>query len=41
MTWALNTVRLVPVVTPRIRLVFTHARPFVAGVTEIAVWSER
>jgi hypothetical protein len=41
MTWALNTVRIVPVVTPRIRLVFTHARPFVAGVTEIAVWSER
>jgi len=41
MTWALNTVKILPVETPRIRIVFEHARPAASGVTEIAVWGKR
>jgi hypothetical protein len=41
MTWALNTVKVLPVETPRIRIVFEHARPAASGVTEIAVWGKR
>lgn len=41
LTWAQNTVRITPVETPRLRVVFEHARPAVTGVTEIAAWSDR
>jgi hypothetical protein len=37
--WALNTVVLDPVRTSKVRLLFTHALPQVAGVTEMRVWS--
>ncbi|HEV8148922.1 MAG TPA: discoidin domain-containing protein [Gemmatimonadales bacterium] len=37
-TWAVNTVRITPVRTRKIRVVFQHQRPAVSGVTELMVW---
>jgi hypothetical protein len=39
-TWALNTIQIEPVRTPRIRVVFQHDLPAVSGVTELIVWDE-
>jgi hypothetical protein len=36
-TWALNTVRIVPVRTERVRVVFEHPLPAFTGVTELMV----
>jgi hypothetical protein len=41
MTWARNTLRITPVETPRLRVVFEHARPAATGVTEIALWGDQ
>jgi len=38
LAWALNTVVVGPVTTERVRVVFTHAPPAVAGVTELRIW---
>lgn len=37
-TWALNRIRVRPVRTDKLRVVFTHARPAATGVTELMVW---
>jgi hypothetical protein len=37
--WAVNTVRLAPVRTRRIRVVFEHDLPAVTGVTELMLWA--
>lgn len=37
-TWAVNTVRLHPVRTDKLRVVFDHDRPATTGVTEMMVW---
>jgi hypothetical protein len=37
-TWALNTVRIRPVRTRRIRVIFEHDLPAASGVTELMVW---
>jgi hypothetical protein len=39
-SWALNTVRVEPVETEKIRVVFEHDLPAVSGVTELMVWEE-
>ena len=39
-TWAVNTVRIQPVQTEKIRVVFEHDLPAVSGVTELVVWDE-
>jgi hypothetical protein len=39
-TWALNTIRIEPVQTRRIRVIFQHDLPAVSGVTELMVWDE-
>jgi hypothetical protein len=36
--WALNTVTFEPVLTERVRVIFTHALPAVSGVTELRLW---
>ena len=37
-TWAMNSVRLDPVETDRIRVVFEHDLPAFSGMTELMVW---
>ena len=37
-TWAVNTVRIEPVDTDRIRVVFEHDLPASSGMTELMVW---
>lgn len=37
-TWALNTVRIRPVRTSKIRVIFEHDLPAASGVTELMVW---
>jgi hypothetical protein len=39
-TWAVNTVRIAPVETDRVRVVFEHARPAFTGVTELLLWDQ-
>ena len=39
-TWAVNTVRIQPVETERLRVVFEHALPMVSGLTEFAIWAD-
>ncbi|MFQ6047350.1 MAG: discoidin domain-containing protein, partial [Gemmatimonadales bacterium] len=39
MGWARNRVRVVPVETERLRVLFEHALPAFTGVTEMMVWS--
>jgi hypothetical protein len=39
-TWDVNTVRIQPVETERIRVVFEHHLPAMTGVTELMVWDE-
>jgi hypothetical protein len=36
--WAMNRVRLTPITTDRIRVIFEHDRPAASGVTEVMVW---
>ena len=37
-TWAANALRVVPVRTARLRVLFTHDRPAATAVTELMVW---
>ncbi|MBI2071855.1 MAG: discoidin domain-containing protein [Gemmatimonadetes bacterium] len=39
-TWAVNTVRVEPVETEKLRVVFEHDLPAVSGVTELIVWDQ-
>jgi hypothetical protein len=39
-SWDVNTVRIEPVETERVRVVFEHDLPAVTGVTELMVWDE-
>lgn len=39
-TWAVNTVRIAPVETDRVRVVFEHALPAFTGVTELMLWDQ-
>jgi len=36
--WAVNTLVMEPVTTPKVRVLFTHPQPAFAGVTEIRLW---
>ena len=38
--WALNTVRIHPTATEKIRVLLEHDRPAASGLTEIMVWDE-
>lgn len=38
LTWALNRVRIAPVETDRVRVVFEHDLPAFTGMTELMVW---
>ncbi len=38
--WALNTVRIQPVETEKLRVVFQHDLPGVSGLTELMVWDQ-
>jgi hypothetical protein len=40
-TFAVNTVRIDPVVTTRVRVVFEHDLPGTSGMTELTIWGER
>jgi len=35
-----NTIRIEPVSTQRIRVVLEHALPLVSGLTELTIWEE-
>ncbi len=37
-TWADNAVRIAPVTTDRVRVIFQHDLPAFTGVTELMVW---
>ncbi len=39
-TWAVNTIRIEPVETQRIRVVLEHALPLVSGLTELTIWEK-
>jgi hypothetical protein len=38
LAWALNTLRMEPVETSKVRVVFSHALPEVSGVSELRIW---
>jgi hypothetical protein len=40
-TWARNTVVIEPMEASRLRVVFDHALPLFAGVTEVEIWGAR
>lgn len=40
MTWAVNTIRIQPVETEKLRVVLEHDFPAVSGLTELMVWDE-
>ncbi len=37
-TWAVNAVRIDPVTTDRVRVIFEHDLPAFTGMTELMVW---
>jgi hypothetical protein len=39
-TWALNTLRIQPTETEKLRVLFEHDLPAVSGLTELMVWDE-
>jgi hypothetical protein len=39
-TWALNAVRITPIATDRVRVVFEHDLPAFSGVTELMLWDD-
>ena len=40
-TWAMNVVRIAPVTTRKVRVMFVHARPAATGVTELEIMGDQ
>ena len=40
LAWGRYVVRIVPIETPRVRVIFRHDPPAVSGVTELKIWEE-
>ncbi len=39
-TWAVNTVRITPVETEKVRVILEHDLPAASGITELMIWDE-